>query len=327
MSIEGANVDIKDLILLVGGFFFVAVVGHGLWVAWKAKQDDIAMDISPNPLADNEAEISGLSKHEFPSGGARIATPREEVEPVVGSGSQPAQGSLPLDDILQPISTRSPENTRERAQEQRQQHQDTNDAFPRSKAHGSKANGSKASGLMTKPGAKSAGKADAKSGQDTMQKAGADGSAKRAAPRSADELIILGVLAKAGATFKGPELVAALRGQGLKFGNMSIFHRIDSATDEHLFSVANAIEPGTFDLADMEALETPGITFFLQLPVPGDAFETLEDMLLSARTVAAALGGDVKDDQMNTLTGQTVEHMRQRLSDYARRRLTQRPEQ
>ena len=304
--------DIKDLILLVGGFFFVAVVGHGLWVAWKAKHDDISMDISPSPLAGGEAEINDLSKGEFPSGGARIATPSAEIEPVLDASPQPAQGSLPLDDFTEQLATQPSKNSQDGAQTQTRQQNSASDASLRSEA---------------KPGAKSGGKADAKSRQSVAQKAVSDESEKRPAPASPDELIILGVLAKSGAVFKGPELVAALRGQGLKFGNMSIFHRIDSATDEHLFSVANAVEPGTFDLADMEALETPGITFFLQLPVPGDAFESLEDMLLSARTVAAALGGDVKDDQMNTLTGQTVEHMRQRLSDYARRRLTQRPEQ
>lgn len=297
---------------MVGGFFFVAVVGHGLWVAWKAKQDDISMDISPSPLAGGEAEINDLSKGEFPSGGARIATPNAEIEPVLDASPQPAQGSLPLDDFTEQLATQPSKNSQDGAQTQTRQQNSASDASLRSEA---------------KPGAKSGGKADAKSRQSVAQKAVSDESEKRPAPASPDELIILGVLAKSGAVFKGPELVAALRGQGLKFGNMSIFHRIDSATDEHLFSVANAVEPGTFDLADMEALETPGITFFLQLPVPGDAFETLEDMLLSARTVAAALGGDVKDDQMNTLTGQTVEHMRQRLSDYARRRLTQRPEQ
>ncbi|MDG1123748.1 MAG: cell division protein ZipA [Pseudomonadales bacterium] len=304
--------DIKDLILLVGGFFFVAVVGHGLWVAWKTKQGDISMDISPSPLAGGEAEINDLSKSEFPSGGARIATPSAEIEPVLDASPQPAQGSLPLDDFTEQLATQPSKNSQDGAQTQTRQQNSASDASLRSEA---------------KPGAKSGGKADAKPGQSVAQKTVSDESEKRSAPASPDELIILGVLAKSGAVFKGPELVAALRGQGLKFGNMSIFHRIDSATDEHLFSVANAVEPGTFDLADMEALETPGITFFLQLPVPGDAFETLEDMLLSARTVAAALGGDVKDDQMNTLTGQTVEHMRQRLSDYARRRLTQRPEQ
>ena len=50
--------------------------------------------------------------------------------------------------------------------------------------------------------------------------------------------------------------------------------------------------------------------------------ETLEDMILSARTVAAALGGDVKDDTMSALTGQTVEHLKQRIADFVRKQLT-----
>ncbi len=302
--------DIKDLILLVGGFFFAAVVGHGLWVAWKSKQNEISMDISPSSIADEKPEIVDFSEAEFPRGGARIANSSTEIEPVIDASPQPAQGSLPLDDFAGQLPTQTAENSRDSAHAQQQ-------------------GSTSQSSLRSEPksAANSGGKVDVTSELSVAQKSASDDAEKRAAPTSTDELIILGVLAKAGAVFKGPELVDALRGQGLKFGNMSIFHRIDSSTGEHLFSVANAVEPGTFDLADMDALETQGITFFLQLPVPGDAFETLEDMLLSARTVAAALGGDVKDDQMNTLTGQTVEHMRQRLSDYARRRLTQRPEQ
>ncbi len=301
--------DIKDLILLVGGFFFVAVVGHGLWIAWKTKQSGISMDISPGPLASRDAELSDFSKGEFPSGGARIASPTADIEPVMDSSAQPAQGSLPLDDFVEPLSNQTSEKFRGGAQA----HQRGNISQSSLKSD-------------SKSTSQTSGDVDLKSEQQSAQNSAGDDNEKRAAPSSTDELIILGVLAKSGAVFKGIELVDALRGQGLKFGSMSIFHRIDSSTQEHLFSVANAVEPGTFDLADMEALETRGITFFLQLPVPGDAFETLEDMLLSAKTVAAALGGDVKDDQMNMLTGQTVEHMRQRLSDYARRRLTQRPE-
>ena len=292
--------DIKDLILLVGGIFFVVVVSHGLWVAWKAKRNVISMDISPSTIIDREPVSNNLSKSEFPSGGARIAKPNSEIEPVMEYNSQPSQVSLPLGDLAQTPIVEASESSRGKAQARQ------ND-------------GVKQESLRTER--KSEDDADA------AQKSISDDAEKRKAPTSPDELIILGVLAKAGNVFKGPELVDALRGQGLKFGNMSIFHRIDSSSGEHLFSVANVVEPGTFDLADMDALETKGITFFLQLPVPGDAFESLEDMLLSARTVAAALGGDVKDDQMNTLTGQTVEHMRQRLADYARRRLTQRLEQ
>ena len=140
-----------------------------------------------------------------------------------------------------------------------------------------------------------------------------------------EELLILGVMAKPEAPFGGEALVAALRGQGLKYGDMGIFHRVDDSADRNetrLFSVANALEPGTFDLSDLAGLQTPGLTFFMQLPVPGDALETLDDMVLSARTVAAALGGDVKDDKMSALTGQTIEHMRQRISDYALKQLT-----
>lgn len=278
--------DIKDLILLVGGAFFVAVLGHGLWLAWKARQEEITMDIMPSAAVEDDAD-SELSKNEFPSGGARITRP--DVEPLISQTQQPAQADLPLGDI----ATQSAE-------------------IPSETSFALKSDVRKKDSTVAKASA--------------VEITGSPQVDERTPPTSPDELIILGVLAKSGSVFKGAELVDALRGQGLKFGNMSIFHRIDSTTDQQLFSVANALEPGTFDLADMQALETPGITFFLQLPVPGDAFETLEDMLLSARTVAAALGGDVKDDQMNTLTGQTVEHMRQRLADYARRRLTQRPQ-
>ena len=278
--------DIKDLILLVGGAFFVAVLGHGLWLAWKARQEEITMDIMPSAAVEDDAD-SELSKNEFPSGGARITRP--DVEPLISQTQQPAQADLPLGDI----ATQSAE-------------------IPNETSFALKSDVRKKDSTVAKASA--------------VEITGSPQVDERTPPTSPDELIILGVLAKSGSVFKGAELVDALRGQGLKFGNMSIFPRIDSTTDQQLFSVANELEPSTFDLADMQALGTPGITFFLQLPVPGDAFETLEDMLLSARTVAAALGGDVKDDQMNTLTGQTVEHMRQRLADYARRRLTQRPQ-
>ena len=59
----------------------------------------------------------------------------------------------------------------------------------------------------------------------------------------------------------------------------------------------------------------------MQLPVPGDALETLDDMVLSSHS-GGCPGVDVKDDKMSALTGQTIEHMRQRISDNALKRLT-----
>ena len=137
------------------------------------------------------------------------------------------------------------------------------------------------------------------------------------------ELIVLHVLASSGEAFAGADLVAALRNEGLRFGEMNIFHYIDEASDRPLYSVANAIEPGTFDLADLPALRSPGLTFFLQLPAQVDGIEALERMLGAAQGIASALSGDLKDQSMSALTGQTAEHMRERVRDFARRYLTQ----
>ena len=79
------------------------------------------------------------------------------------------------------------------------------------------------------------------------------------------------------------------------------------------------MEPGTFDLADLAALRSPGLTFFLQLPTAVDGIEALENMLRAAQNVAQELGGELKDENMSAMTGQTAEHLRQRVSDFARR--------
>ena len=119
-------------------------------------------------------------------------------------------------------------------------------------------------------------------------------------------------------------MVDMLRAQGLKFGAMNIFHRIDPMTKARDFSVANAVEPGVFDLADLENFNSRGLSFFLQLPGPEDPLAALDDMVQVVRTLAAELGGEVKDEGMSVLTGQTVAHLRQRISDYARKRLSRR---
>lgn len=146
--------------------------------------------------------------------------------------------------------------------------------------------------------------------------------ARDAAP--VDELIVLHLLAPPGTEYTGPALVDMLRAQGLKFGAMNIFHRVEPMTKARNYSVANAVEPGVFDLADLENFSSRGLSFFLQLPGPEDPLATLDDMVHVVRTLAAELGGEVKDEGMSVLTGQTVAHLRQRISDHARKRLSRR---
>lgn len=147
------------------------------------------------------------------------------------------------------------------------------------------------------------------------------GSTHDAAP---EDLILINVLAPREQPFTGEKLVEALRANGLRYGDMNIFHRVDAQTRVHQFSVANIIEPGTFDMADVEAIRSPGLCFFMRLPGPDNPVEAFEDMQRVARDVAQRLGGELKDERRSVLTGQTVEHYRHRVAEFCRRRMSMR---
>ncbi|MGE0624669.1 MAG: cell division protein ZipA [Pseudomonadales bacterium] len=147
---------------------------------------------------------------------------------------------------------------------------------------------------------------------------------RSSAPVPVEELIVMNVLAAVDAPYTGDELFTALRSCGLKFGDMNIFHRVEPLTKAVQYSVASAVEPGTFDMAEMESIRCPGLCMFMQLPGPEDPSAAFEDMLSVARSVTRELGGDVKDEHRNVMTPQTVEHYRQRIVDFSRRRMSKR---
>ena len=138
------------------------------------------------------------------------------------------------------------------------------------------------------------------------------------------ELIVINVVAAQGRRFEGPALVEALRARGLRYGEMNIFHRVEPLTRAIRYSVASVLEPGTFDMAEIEEFRSPGVCFFMQLPGPEQPLETFEDMLAAARDLALQLGGELKDEQRSVMTGQTVEHYRQRIADFCRRAMSMR---
>ena len=143
-------------------------------------------------------------------------------------------------------------------------------------------------------------------------------------PSIPTEVIVINVLARNGAKFGGTDLLEAFLRNGLKFGDMNIFHRIQPASKEVQFSVASAVEPGTFDLSAMETFRTPGVSFFMRMPGPGQPLEVFEDMLAVTRDVAASLGADLKDEQLSVMTSQTIQHCRARIEDFSRKRMSQR---
>lgn len=135
------------------------------------------------------------------------------------------------------------------------------------------------------------------------------------------EVIVIHLVAASGQSFPGRDLLSGLLEQGMRYGEMHIFHNHQPGErgDELQFSMANAVEPGTFDIDRMEKETFRGVTFFLKLPGPGQPMAALDRMLKVSRRLADTLGGELKDEQRSVLTPQTAEHLRQRVQDFERR--------
>lgn len=142
-----------------------------------------------------------------------------------------------------------------------------------------------------------------------------------AAERELLEVIVIHLVTAA--PVDGRELLRQLLEQGLRFGEMNIFHRYSQggSHDELLFSMANALEPGTFDIDAMEDQRFRAVTFFMKLPGPRRPMDALDRMLATARKLADGLEAELRDEQHSMLTPQTAEHLRQRVQDFERRRL------
>jgi cell division protein ZipA len=137
----------------------------------------------------------------------------------------------------------------------------------------------------------------------------------------AREVIVINVLAPEGNSYKGPSLKALFEACGLEHGDMDIYHRHER-TDTRSpvqFSVASAVEPGTFRPDEMDKLATPGISFFMSLPGPDDALQAFNFMFETAQCVVRNLGGELKDERRSVMTRQTAEHCRQRIREFERK--------
>lgn len=140
--------------------------------------------------------------------------------------------------------------------------------------------------------------------------------------RPVEEVLILNIMAPAGDYFEGNDLLRALFACGMRFGDMNIFHYHTGEEGEGpaLFSLANIVVPGTFDMSAMEDFTTPGVSLFLALPAEVEALKAFNTLLTTARYIAEQLGGELKDENRSVFTAQTAEHYRQRVMEFQRRK-------
>jgi cell division protein ZipA len=123
-----------------------------------------------------------------------------------------------------------------------------------------------------------------------------------------------------GHEFAGPAIVRAMNSVGLRFGEMDIFHHFGAGelrADSPLFSVANMMEPGHFDLHEIENFATPGLAMILRLPGPLDGAVAFELFLNTAQRLAEALSGDLYGDPQTLLDSAMIDNMRRSAAPFA----------
>lgn len=135
-------------------------------------------------------------------------------------------------------------------------------------------------------------------------------------------IIALYVVAKRESGFAGRELLALLENLGLKHGKMRIFHHYgigELKVQNAVFSLANMVEPGTFEPQHMSTFSTPGLVLFMRLPGPFGGRVAFELMLNNAARIAEELEGIIEDEAHAPMTQKTITRLRERIANFEQR--------
>ncbi|AJQ96716.1 cell division protein ZipA [Gynuella sunshinyii] len=133
------------------------------------------------------------------------------------------------------------------------------------------------------------------------------------------EVIVINVVSEHEG-FDGEQLLQILLACGMRFGAMDIFHRTNDK-GQLQFSMANCMKPGTFNIDNMGQQPIQGVSFFMTLPNSADAMQSFDYMHETANVVARHMHGVLKDEMHSVMRGQTVEHCRNRIREFARAQL------
>jgi cell division protein ZipA len=134
------------------------------------------------------------------------------------------------------------------------------------------------------------------------------------------ELIIaLFVLPNNEEGFLGTDIFTVLQDQNMSYGEMEIFHHygVGEIKVKHaIFSVANILNPGTFNPKQMDEFRSAGLVFFMQLPGAFGGRVAFELMLNTAKRVADNLEGTLTDERQYILDQDMIENLRDKISQF-----------
>jgi cell division protein ZipA len=130
-----------------------------------------------------------------------------------------------------------------------------------------------------------------------------------------NDIIVIYILPKGDALLEGSQINSTAQALGLNFGEMNIFHYANDG--RNVFSLANMLEPGSFNSETIHALKTTGLTLFMQIEgdAMNDSMNDLSEMLQRGYQIAGLLEARLCNHKREPLTEQDAENYRAQVRD------------
>lgn len=314
------ELTLRDGMVIVGSLLILAVMIDA-WRRMRQQRSEVRMKIATSG-ADDGAPLDDISIfRELPNGGARVV--RRDVDAESSQDTQDSDG-----DETPAVAASIPESAREPGGAETKS-ADPQYATPEPEASPAPAQPSpevddEEEALVTMRVTDEPVTLDWLEDLPAHDSESADDDAGEL-PRDNEKVLVLHVMARSEQGFAGKDILEILLACDLRFGDMDFFHRheLEAGRGPIQFSVANMLQPGVFDIDNMDAMHTRGLLFFLTLPGPENMIQAYDYMLETARAVARNLGGEVLDESRSVLTQQSIEHSRQQIRELERRLLAQ----
>jgi cell division protein ZipA len=127
------------------------------------------------------------------------------------------------------------------------------------------------------------------------------------------DIVVLYILSKANQLLAGSQINSSVQAMGLTFGEMNIFHF--KSDNRSVFSLANMLEPGSFDPDTIHDLKTSGLTVFMKIQ-GDDPLDDLTEMLQRSYQLAGLLDARLCNHKREPLTEQDAENYRTQVREF-----------
>ncbi|WES91030.1 cell division protein ZipA [Dickeya fangzhongdai] len=299
--------DLRLILIVVGAIAIIALLLHGLWTSrkersslfrdrpvkrLKPKRDDAPLEELDEGVG--EVRVTHSRGQQNPSSG-NYAPSGERSAP--SFGQEPAAYDPLLDDVEPQAPLRQP----------------VQPAAPRAEPQ------SAPQYQQPQPVSESAARIVDETTPETYDRqpepAAPEAPATAQHEPQQEAVLVLHVAAHQGGVIGGELLLQSVLQSGFQFGEMNIFHRHvnPAGSGPVLFSLANMVKPGSFNVEAMSEFTTPGVSIFMMVPSYGDASQNFKLMLQSAQRIADDVGGVVLDDERRLVTPQKVEAYKARI--------------